>query len=284
MVYSDLDGTLLDHHNYSFAAAQRSLALLASANFPLLLNTSKTFSEVISLRHQLDNHHPFIIENGSAICIPANYFVWLDGMLSTQLYAGEQRYFIQNLGPNYSNIIKVLHQLRKQHGYQFTGFADMSDADVADCTSLPLADAQMAKRRQASEPMLWQDSDAALTQLKLQLKPLGLKVLKGGRFLHVMGHVDKSTALDWLQPHFARKYAQFKQITVALGDSQNDLCMLERADIGVVIPDAKNQRLSPVGKQIKFASQQGPEGWDAVMYPLILDIINSLPEKEFMHG
>ncbi|MFD2096725.1 HAD-IIB family hydrolase [Corallincola platygyrae] len=284
MVYTDLDGTLLDHHNYSFAPAQPAISALARAHCPLLLNTSKTFAEVVQLRKQLDNHHPFITENGSTLCIPQGYFPWLDQAQTKRVADGDQQYVIQHLGPSVDTITKVLHQLRTEHGYQFTGFSDMSPEQVAECTELPLADATLAKQRQASEPMLWHDSEEALAQLKAQLQPFGLRILAGGRFLHVMGYVDKGSAIEWLTPHFQRKFPALTQYSVALGDSQNDLKMLETADIGVVIPDAKGGQLNPQGKRIEIAPAQGPKGWQVVMHQLINEILNSHSEKEFMHG
>ena len=74
VVFTDLDGTLLDHSTYSFAEAQPALALLKSKNVPLIFCTSKTRSEVEYWRGLLGNNHPFIVENGGAAFVPENYF------------------------------------------------------------------------------------------------------------------------------------------------------------------------------------------------------------------
>ena len=74
LVFTDLDGTLLDHHNYNFTAAIPSLRALEWLQIPVIANTSKTFAEMLELRAKLNNKHPFITENGAAIYIPENYF------------------------------------------------------------------------------------------------------------------------------------------------------------------------------------------------------------------
>ena len=42
---------------------------------PVILTTSKTGAEVISIREELNNCYPFIVENGAAIFIPHDYFL-----------------------------------------------------------------------------------------------------------------------------------------------------------------------------------------------------------------
>ncbi|MCK4707118.1 MAG: HAD-IIB family hydrolase, partial [Gammaproteobacteria bacterium] len=74
LVVSDMDGTLLNHHNYRVKAALSMLQKLESSSIPVIFNTSKTFAELKDWVALLNNRHPFIVENGSAIYIPENYF------------------------------------------------------------------------------------------------------------------------------------------------------------------------------------------------------------------
>ena len=55
IVLTDLDGTLLDHHDYSTSAARAALNFLQQHHVPLIFNTSKTQPEVIQLRRQMAN-------------------------------------------------------------------------------------------------------------------------------------------------------------------------------------------------------------------------------------
>ena len=49
LVYSDLDGTLLDHYSYQATDALPMLAQLSCANIPVILNTSKTYTELLPI-------------------------------------------------------------------------------------------------------------------------------------------------------------------------------------------------------------------------------------------
>jgi hydroxymethylpyrimidine pyrophosphatase-like HAD family hydrolase len=62
VIYTDLDGSLLDHHSYSHAAADALLAELETQGIPVIPVSSKTRAELLQLRRQLDNRHPFIVD------------------------------------------------------------------------------------------------------------------------------------------------------------------------------------------------------------------------------
>ena len=55
IVVSDLDGTLLDHHDYSFAAILPVLDRMDGAGIPLIINTSKTRAEWLAMRKNFGN-------------------------------------------------------------------------------------------------------------------------------------------------------------------------------------------------------------------------------------
>ncbi|SQI39636.1 Putative mannosyl-3-phosphoglycerate phosphatase [Serratia plymuthica] len=72
LIFTDLDGSLLDHHSYCWQAAQPWLEQLAHTQTPLIIATSKTAAEVAPLQQQLGlSHWPFIAENGAQIVFPA---------------------------------------------------------------------------------------------------------------------------------------------------------------------------------------------------------------------
>ena len=71
IVFTDLDGTLLDHHSYSWRAASPAMAKLAANGIPLIFNSSKTAAEMRHLQNAMGIRAPFIVENGAAAVIPA---------------------------------------------------------------------------------------------------------------------------------------------------------------------------------------------------------------------
>ena len=74
IIFTDLDGTLLDHNTYSFKKAFPALRIIKKKKIPLIICTSKTKGEIEHYRKKLKNNHPFVSENGGAIFIPKDYF------------------------------------------------------------------------------------------------------------------------------------------------------------------------------------------------------------------
>ena len=70
VVFTDLDGTLLDASTYSFEAARPALDALRQQDIPLVLVSSKTRAEIEPIRGRLKQVHPFITENGGGCLYP----------------------------------------------------------------------------------------------------------------------------------------------------------------------------------------------------------------------
>ncbi len=64
VVFTDLDGTLLDHHTYGWKEAHAALEYCRKSGAPVILVSSKTGAEMDVLRRQLDLSAPFVSENG----------------------------------------------------------------------------------------------------------------------------------------------------------------------------------------------------------------------------
>ena len=106
VVFSDLDGTLLQKGNYSFREAEPALQYLRSEGIPLVLCTSKTFAEVVWYRVRFGNEHPFVVETGGAIYIPKRYFPFsfdYDGTVG--------HYLVMRLGGEYQKMVQALDEL-----------------------------------------------------------------------------------------------------------------------------------------------------------------------------
>lgn len=64
VIFTDLDGTLLDHDTYSYEPANSALEKLRETKTPLILASSKTAAEIAPLRHELGfDAFPAIVEN-----------------------------------------------------------------------------------------------------------------------------------------------------------------------------------------------------------------------------
>ena len=255
IIFTDLDGTLLDHHNYSFAAAATALERIKTLGIPLILNSSKTFAEIRQIQADLDICQPLICENGAAVYIP-------------EINQAEVQWHCKSFAPPRTAVVSVLQQLRQQYHFTFVGFADCDAAGIAKLTGLDVQAAARAGDRYFSEPVLWQGEEAELNKFLLQLKQQQLEVQQGGRFLSVTASkADKAKAMDWLCQYYAGEQSM---LTVALGDSPNDEAMLNAADIAVVIksPRSSAMKVSGPGKIIR-TTLEGPAGWQQAMEKIL---------------
>lgn len=258
IIFTDLDGTLLDHHSYSWQPAQTALQQLRERQIPLVLCTSKTAAEVSRLHRELELTSPFIVENGAGIILTPTK---------------DSAHFF---GTSYAELIALLQQLREQRGYRFLGFNDFSVADVAAATGLETTKAELAKQRLCSEPIRWDDSEKALDRFKQDLAAHQLQLLRGGRFYHVLSQqADKGTALRWLLANYPGN-TRNDWYSIALGDGPNDQSMLEAAELAVVIPSVSGLSPKPKSRSVIYASEPGPVGWNRT----VLNIL----KKEFPNG
>ena len=163
-------------------------------------------------------------------------------------------------------IVKKLHAIRHEYGFRFSGFSDMSSTELADLTSLTLSRAGKAKQRLFTEPVLWQDGDDNWLIFSNLLKAVGLHHIRGGRFIHISGGGDKGIALDWLRQCYDKETGTSSQV-MALGDSENDIGMLLKADYPVVVRSPVHEPPVITGKtDVIVTEKTGPAGWnDAVL-------------------
>ncbi|QIZ76081.1 HAD-IIB family hydrolase [Ferrimonas lipolytica] len=258
LVVTDLDGSLLDHHNYSFIAASSALLRLSELDIPVICNTSKTEAELMPLRQALHNTHPFVVENGSAVHWPLGYFPAI---------SGHKRVF----GVTRQQVMQCIDAVRSLFSPPLEGFSDWSALQLIAHTGLKEEEATQALKRNYSEPLLWQQGEQGLMQFKKLMEARDLQLLQGGRFVHVLGRCDKGQSLEWLRHAYQQKWGQ-TPIIIALGDGQNDVAMLEQADWPVVIRSPQNdapQLSEAAQKRCIYTVEYGPIGWNNAILTIL---------------
>lgn len=278
IVFTDLDGSLLDHHGYSHAGATPVLARIRKEGIPLIIVTSKTRAEVEEIRRELGNADPFIVENGGAAFFPQS------GPYRF-LAAGEEAagYRRIGFGRSYGEIRDFLAAFKSEGGYRriIKGFGDLELGDIMALTGLDADRAGAAKRREFSEPFLIAgETDAAaaaacLRELAAEAQRQGFEITRGGRFHHLLGAGQDKGRAAAATMETMRGLAGGRITTVGVGDSENDLTMLAAVDIPVLIPHP--HRGFPAGAPAGAvrATRPGSEGWNEAVGKVLDELTNA---------
>ncbi|MCT4712185.1 mannosyl-3-phosphoglycerate phosphatase-related protein [Enterobacteriaceae bacterium H11S18] len=252
LIASDLDGTLLDHHTYRWEAASGWLGLFKQRDVPVVLCSSKSAAEMIEWQKELGlSGQPFIAENGAVIQLPES---WQDHENAPRILVGVR----------HEELIAMLDNLRRQSGFKFICFADVDDNTVSEWTGLTRKQASLARLREASEAFIWRDSEEMFRAFAAQIADLGLTLVQGGRFWHVVDkQSDIGQALRWL----LQEYQQRDGVTytsIGLGDGPNDTTLLDNVDYAVVVKGYSRQPIvlrNDNPERVYHSLHYGPEGW-----------------------
>lgn len=264
MVVTDLDGSLLDDA-YSWAAALPALEMIQARGIPLLLNSSKTMAEMREFANVLQTMAPVIAENGGLLAVHE-----ASGLLDRHnVQERFNEYLIQLNGLSRHVILAKAHALRMRDAYRFEGFADWTDAQVREHTGLSGTMARYSRSRYATEPIVWHDTADRLQLFEAELAKHAIRVVQGGRFLHLMGQVDKGDGMQAAIRLYQHAQPDSEWCVIALGDSANDLAMLEAADIAVVIPHADGPHIQPQAARVVHASAPASVGWNQALLDLL---------------
>ncbi len=266
-IFTDIDGTLLDYKDYSIGKLKSYINKLKKKN-SIIFNTSKTFEEILTINKRLDLNFPFIVENGACIFFPSGYL--------------EEKFFNQKNFFKYKNFIcyklskMKLDSLNKmilefKSKYNFTFYTELSEKKISSITNLKINDVKNSKQRLFSNPIYWNDSKLKLDKFKKDVKLLNknLKIIDGGRFIHIVGNYDKALALKQFLK-IVKPFIDHKFLTISLGDSENDICMIESTDYGCIIKREKNKLSLKKTNNIFYSKKKAPDGWqeslDHVIY------------------
>ncbi len=254
IVFTDLDGTLLDSNTYSYEKALDALRLLQEKETPITFCSAKTRAEQEIYRKELHINDPFIVENGGAIFIPKGYFLFLFNYTKIT-----QDYFVIELGIPYNKVREKLKKVEKELGLEIKGFGDLSIEEVAEDSGLSLEFAALAKQREYDETFIIIGSEEDKKTALRKIEEEGLNWTHGGRYYGAMGGNDKGKAVNILTELFRKKFDRIE--TIGIGDSQNDFPMLAAVDVPVLVQKPGNLWEEINLANIYKADGVGPEGW-----------------------
>ncbi len=254
VIFTDLDGTLLDSETYSYRKSLAAINRLMKNEIPVIFCSAKTRAEQEVYRHELGLFHPFVAENGGAIFVPQAYFPFpfghhrtVDDLLTIELAIPRRR------------VRRLLAEIGKQNDFCFKGFGDMSAAEVAEITGLNLKSARLAQQREYDEPVVFDSSGKDASEFLAKLGEAGLNWSHAGRLYHVMGGGGKGKAVEILAGLYRRMWGDIR--TVGLGNGLNDLPMLSQVDVPILVQKRDHSWEDMNLPRLRKVQGVGPEGW-----------------------
>ena len=257
IVFTDLDGTLLDHHSYDYSPALPALESLAQHAIPVILASSKTAAEIAPLRAELGlSQHPAIVENGAGL-LPAGAASLADNS-------------------DYQKLRAALDAVPEALRRLYTGFGDMTARQVADHTGLPLPQARLAKTRLYSEPGIWAGTPTQQAAFESSLTAQGISHRFGGRYLTLSFGRTKADQMEAIRAQYGAR------TVIALGDAPNDLEMLAAADHPILITNPQAKPLpgltSDLSARLIRSTRTGPAGWNETLNALLPSLLKDDPK------
>jgi mannosyl-3-phosphoglycerate phosphatase len=247
ILFTDLDGSLLDADTYSFDGARPALEELRRRSIPIVACTSKTAAETRLWLRRLEVEAPYIVESGAGVHLPQGLFPGTGGLVK--------------LAADYAEVLKGMAAIRER--VPVRGFHDMTPEEIARETGLSIEMATLAKGREFDEPFRLEGEDPDWApKVEAVVSARGLRLSRGGRFWHLHGDTDKGKAVELVKSLYEKLWGPVR--TIGAGDSAMDLPLLKAVDVPVIVgkPDGRYDPFLMDRVQAPVLSGgAGAEGW-----------------------
>lgn len=253
VVFTDLDGSLLDHRTHEAGPAAQALRRLRSAGIPVVFSSAKTAAEQTVIRRSLGVDDPYVVENGAAIL----------GVAGTPI----------EFGLPYRDVRHRLALAAARAGVKVRGYGDMTVAEVAERTGLDQPAAARAMLRDHTESFILEEGEPG--PLREALAELGLRLTKGWKFWTVLGTHHKGTAVRYLAG------AWKAPTTYGIGDDGGDLDLLCAVDVPMLVQTPTGEWADLDVPNLIRLPEVGSEGW-CLAADRILDA--ELPKMGVLEG
>jgi mannosyl-3-phosphoglycerate phosphatase len=272
LIFTALEGALVDPQTDSFAGAEEALSELDLRKIAYILLTSRTREEIDPIRRKLGHNHPFVTENGGGIFFPDGYFsLKIPGSVRTA------RYLSVAQGRPYAEVCEALDDIAEECAVGVAGFHHMSLREIADNTGLRPRSAELARAREFDEPFFFTSADdKAIARFVETAHARGFDTRRGPAFWHFSAQCDAARAVRSLAQLF-REATHIKLRLVGIGGGEQDLPWLRAVDHAILLPASREAAQSSENPQetpgrtrsIVMGDEPGAGGWNRA----ILDII-----------
>ena len=255
-VFTDIDGTFIGNDTFDPGENLALVDELNRHNHSFAFNSSKTFHEITFMQKDFKIKYPFICETGGGLYHPKSVGFEYDKK--------RDDYFILSESIKIHRFRDLVRELIKNNfSHDFEFFDDLNQFEKSKLTGLSGSDLALASDRDFSILIKHSGNKKSFKELNEALNAHNLNLIQGGRFCHVCSNNNKGKATNYFLKHIMRTNKNMKIISVAIGDSTNDLDMLNAVDYPCIVKSDNNHNLldKVKNKNIVCSSSYAPHGW-----------------------
>ena len=262
LIYTDLDGTLLELETYNHKIVKDTVYQLNEIEKPISFCSSKTFDEQRHYQKLLGLNTHMIIENGAGIAIPKSFHPYFSELPHQVI----EDFLLFSFTEGYHFILENLDRIRKKLDIELNGYHDLPKSEISNITGIPEVDIERTTNRFFSETLLAGEFEAPNFQkLSQELFKVNLQCIPGSKFYTISGiSSNKGKAINWLDNHL-KKINPSNFITIGIGDSYNDLSMLSVVDRPFLVQKPNNSFANINVKDLIKINKSGPYGWNEII-------------------
>ena len=263
LLFTDLDGTLLNKKTFEFKAALNLIKNCVSKGINIIPNSSKTDLELDEICENLEIPKVYISENGS--CIYGLNFLSKNLNEKVRLSRNKDiifKNFTDNINVKLQKKCLILENETLQNQIEVLG--------------LPKNKIFKAMNRKFSTPFIFLGNKEEEVELKKHVNKFGLNIQFGGRVLSLGDKVSKGNAMMRFMSLLSNETKK-NYVSICVGDNENDFDMLDKCDYPCLV---KNGPLKNINfkNQCVFSQKEAPDGWVEVVNKT-LNIIEEVRNK-----
>jgi len=250
IIFTDLDGSLLNRDNFKFDKIKDYIKSLINEGIIIIPNTSKTEKEIEEFIKELGSNLPYISENGSSIhrlnLINTNF-------PNKIVLSRDKQELIEIFNSKVPESLKAKCKfISKMNSKQQNKILGLQDDQLKN-----------ALNRKYTIPFLFEGDKKEKNRLFNILKSSSLTMQEGGRVLNLGDNTDKVKSMNQVLKIYKKIESKIK--VIAVGDNFNDLDMLRNCDVPcLVFNDQFKQDQINIDNLI-ISNKPSPEGWADVI-------------------
>ena len=251
LIFTDLDGTLLNRDTFEFESIKKYIKFLLSKNISIIPSSSKTETEIIEFNNELGEDLPFISENGAAV----HNMDLINQSLPKKIVLSREK----------DELLKIFRSKISDSLVSKCKFVlNLKETEKSKIFGLSGEKLNSALQREFTIPILFEGDKNEKIDLLKSIKNNGLTLQDGGRVTSLCDKVSKALAMQNVIRIFKKMEIQ-NLSTIGVGDNHNDLDMIKNCDISCLVFNDKF-KLDRINIDNCLVSKKpAPEGWQEVV-------------------